>query len=415
MVPSHAQRNVRRSLYIVTGALFLALLPHASYNAALELIRVEWGMSNTASSVLFSIYLVGNAAAALFLIPLTDRLSPLVLIRGGLITLVSGHLLFALTAHNQLIGSLLRFIMGVGHIAAYISAVQWIARHASTAQRGTSIGILVSLGYAGTTLSFSFMGLMLNWFSTWRWAYTATALPGVIGIGLIFLIPVDQQAIKPGISTKGGRVNLLDLSILSSRPLRLMIFAYALHTAELYLARLWFPQLLTAHFTGRGWPLLEASARAASLAGLMFVTSIASVYLGGRLSDRWGRPRTAIIIFILSGSSAFLAGWLLNLPSGWLIAAGFMLGFTTAADSAIYSTAVTELAPENKLGSAQGVQSLIGFSLGAMMPVLAGFLLDSAPEAYRWAAAFSFSGLLALLGVGVMWPLRRSKRQLVGQ
>ncbi len=373
-------------------------------------------MSNTVSSVLFSIYLVGNATAALFLIPLTDRLSPLVLIRGGLITLVSGHLLFALTAHNQIIGSLLRFIMGIGHIAAYISAVQWIARHTSAAQRGRSIGILVSLGYAGTTLSFSFMGLMLNWFSTWRWAYGATALPGLIGIGLIFLVPVDQQGIKPAVPIeKGGRVNLLDVSILSNRPLRLMVFAYALHTAELYLARLWYPQLLTAHFTGRGWPLLEATARAASLAGLMFVTSIASVYLGGRLSDRWGRPRTAIIIFILSGGSAFLAGWLLNLPSGWIIAVGFILGFTTAADSAIYSTAVTELAPENRLGSAQGVQSLIGFSLGAMMPVLAGFLLDSAPEAYRWAAAFSFSGLLALLGVGVMWPLRRSKRQLVGQ
>ena len=56
--------------------LFILLLPFSSYVAALSFIQGEWEINNTQSGAIFSAYLAGFALAALFVIPLTDRLPP---------------------------------------------------------------------------------------------------------------------------------------------------------------------------------------------------------------------------------------------------------------------------------------------------------------------------------------------------
>ena len=90
-----------------------------------------------------------------------------------------------------------------------------------------------------------------------------------------------------------------------------------------------------------------------------------------------------------------------------LIVLGFVYGFATAADSAIYSTAATELAPANRIGSTQGVQNFIGFAVGAVAPVLAGGILDVVEGPTGWGLAFGFNGLLAVAGLLSLLLLRR--------
>ena len=116
----------RRGLLLTGGALFLALLSYSSYNAALTLIQAEWSLTNAEASLMFSAYLVGYALSSLILIPLTDRISPVYLLRGGLLVMVASQLLFALTAGSPWSGAALRLLMGAGHVAAYISGVQWV-------------------------------------------------------------------------------------------------------------------------------------------------------------------------------------------------------------------------------------------------------------------------------------------------
>jgi MFS family permease len=136
----------------------------------------------------------------------------------------------------------------------------------------------------------------------------------------------------------------------------------------------------------------------------MFMTGIAGAFVGGALSDRWGRSGGAALIFSLSGACAFALGWTRGSP---LIALGFAYGFLTAADSAIYLTAVTELAPARQRGSAQALQSLAGFGLGALSPIVAGAILDTATSPSAWGLAFSFNGALAVAGVIALLMLRR--------
>ncbi len=394
-----------RGLAVTSAALFFPLLSFSSYNAALTLIQADWELSNASASLMFSTYLAGFALSSLLLVPLTDRVSPVILLRGGLVFLVAGQLLFAAAA-GPWSGAAFRFLMGVGHVVAYISGVQWVARRFHPSQRGTAIGVFVGVGYAGTTISFVLTGWLLAVTGGWRPAYAAAATLGLAGILLAFWIPGEESTAREpdrALPTRGR----LDLSILRSRPLFWVILAYGLHTAELYLARLWFPQLLAAQFSAAGLSPLAAAARGASLAGWMFMTSIAAVFLGGRWSDRWGRTKTAGAIFLISGVCSLAAGWLLRLPPIWLLLLGFVYGFATAADSAIYSTAVTELSPPERLGSAQAVQSFAGFAIGAAVPVVAGSLLDWQAGPAGWVLAFTFNGLLALVGV---WGLQRLRR-----
>ena len=240
-----------------------------------------------------------------------------------------------------------------------------------------------------------------------------TALVGLIGVLLSFLL-VRDRTVRSGTaqddSVRGK--GLLSLEMLRDRAVVLAILAYALHTAELYLARLRLPLLLGATFIQSGREPLEAAALAAMLSGLMFMMGIFGIFLGGIFSDYLGRTAGASLIFALSGAISFVIGWLVGVPPGFLIALGFFYGFVTAADSAIYSTAIVELSAKDRIGSTQAVQSFIGFSIGAIAPIVAGSILDVSESSVEWGLAFSFNGALAVVGVlAILW-LRRLPRAM---
>lgn len=412
------KQNNTAWLVSLSASLLLALQPFSSYIASLPFIQEEWGLTNVQGSMVFSSYLVGYALSSLILLPLTDRLSPSRLLKGGILVIALSNLLFPLLATGFWSGAALRFAAGAGHVAAYIPGVQLISERYAGGRRGTAVALFVGAGYAGTTLSYTVMGLLLSYTASWRVAYFITALVSMLGVVLAFASIRDEARAgatqpAPG-GSRTGR-GWLDLKVLGNRSITLVILAYALHTAELYLARLWFPLLLGAALAQQGRGDLEAVALAATLSGLMFMMGTVGVFIGGSLSDYLGRIRAAALIFGISGLCSFGAGWLGSFPP-WLIALGFIYGFTTAADSAIYSTAVTELSPPNRIGSTQAVQSFIGFAIGALVPVIAGSILDWAGAASGWQLAFSFNGLLAVIGIIALRLLYRlpEAKQMAG-
>ena len=395
----------------VSLVLLLISLPFSSYAVSVPIIQAEWVLTNTEAAVLFSLFLIGYALSSLVLLPLTDRVAPEKILLAGAVVVSVAHLLFPLLARGFVVGGALRFLMGMGQVAAYIPGVQLVSERFRLGKRGTAVGLFVAAGYAGTTLSYSFTGLMLERAGGWRSAYLTTSLVGLVGVALAVwllwlarnngnrLSVISNQLVKKG---------KLDLGVLRDRPVMLVILGYALHTAELYLARLWFPLLLGVALVNNGRSPLEATATAATYSGFMFMMGIIGVMAGGYLSDYLGRGRGAALIFALSGLCSFVVGWLTAVPTPWLIGLGFFYGFVTAADSAIYSTAVTELAPPGKVGSTQAVQSFLGFTIGAIVPVLAGGILDSAGgTAVAWGLAFTFNGLLAVVGVASQLYLQR--------
>ena len=81
--------------------LTLALLTFSSYVAALPLIQEEWDLSNTQAGMIFSAYLAGYAVSALFVIPLTDRISPATVLTTSAVVTVGANIAFPLDVFRK--------------------------------------------------------------------------------------------------------------------------------------------------------------------------------------------------------------------------------------------------------------------------------------------------------------------------
>mgnify|MGYP003296249465 CR=1 FL=1 len=73
-----------------------------------------------------------------------------------------------------------------------------------------------------------------------------------------------------------------------------------------------------------------------------------------------GRRRAALLYALGSGAISIGFGTLVLAPWPAIVAIGGIYGALVAADSAVYSTAVTELAPASRIGSAQALQAVAG-------------------------------------------------------
>ena len=392
-------------LAAINSTLLLTLLPFSSYIVSVPFVRDEWGMSNTEAAVVFSAYLVGSALSALFLLPITDRVPARKVLLVSIVVMAVSNVLFPILARDVWTASLLRCAAGAGHVGAYIPGVRLVSLRFAGSMRGTAVGTFVSIGFIGTTGSYAFTGWLLDVTDSWRTAYLLTSLVGLVGVAIALWVVRDRRSDED--ISDSPRSWGPDLSILRGGSVLLLNLAYALHTAELYLARLWLPLLLVAALVESGREAGEAAVLAAAWSGFMFMTGSVGVFIGGMVSDRLGRTAGAGLIFAISGIVSFLVGWLTGAPMAVLIVLGFVYGFATAADSAIYSTAATELAPANRIGSTQGVQNFIGFAVGAVAPVLAGGILDVVEGPAGWGLAFGFNGLLAVAGLVALALLRR--------
>lgn len=86
-------------------------------------------------------------------------------------------------------------------------------------------------------------------------------------------------------------------------------------------------------------------------------------------------------------------GWLDSLPYWLLLPIVFVYGFAIIADSPIYNASLTEIANPDLLGTALGIQSVMGFSATVLSPVVFGLLLDL----FGWGIAFTTTGLVTVI------------------
>ncbi|MEO5986644.1 MAG: MFS transporter, partial [Candidatus Limnocylindria bacterium] len=120
--------------------------------------------------------------------------------------------------------------------------------------------------------------------------------------------------------------------------------------------------------------------------------------------DRLGRTTLTIAAMALSGSSAVIAGLLFGAPTAIVVVVLVVWGITVVADSAQFSTAVSELSPPGTAGSALALQTAAGFLLTGITMVGIGFLdpLDQ----QSWTLAFAILAVGPAVGIVAMLRLR---------
>ena len=180
---------------------------------------------------------------------------------------------------------------------------------------------------------------------------------------------------------------------LANRGVRLASLGYFGHMWELYAMWAWFAVFFGASLAAEG----EGSASGAALATFA-VIGIGGIgcWVGGLLGDRWGRTSTD-----RADDGALGAVRAQHRPAvrrrrpGCCSAVGLVWGFTVVADSAQFSTMVTELADQAYVGTALTLQLALGFTLTVATIWLIPVFEDE--TGWRWAFAFLAPG--PLLGI----------------
>ncbi|KKM08693.1 hypothetical protein SY88_22670 [Clostridiales bacterium PH28_bin88] len=409
---------------LLCGILLLVLLPASSFSAVLTLVEQEWGISHAQSGAILSAFQGGYIASVLLALSVTDRINTRYVVLVGATLSFAGSVLLPLLASDTLTGMVFRGIAGAGLGGVYMPGLRLISEAYGSERRGRIVGFYVACFVLGNALSFAATGALAAAYG-WKTGYMVVSLASSTAIllavyllwrGRVMPVPavkprevviergeqagmggrVAKQASRPA----PGRLVPVDL------PTLLMILAYVAHMWEMYGMRSWMApflnSVLAASETGSG----NAVFWAAQLTSISVFLGALSTGLAGWLSDHFGRTATAAGIMVLSALCSLVFGWLVGASFFLILLVGIVYSLTVNADSPIFSTGVTELAPPGYLGRVMAVQSFLGFGAATASPAFFGWILDYFGEPLGWGVGFTLLGLGALVGPVVLMVLR---------
>ena len=298
----------------------------------------------------------------------------------------------------------LRFITGATLAGAYPPGMKLAAGWFKTG-RGMAIGMMVGALTLGSALPH-----LVRWVvpaEAWRLVVVVAALSALAGALLILIVPNDGPYAAPSPPFSWNAVP----RILGSPAIRLANLGYLGHMWEIYAMWTWVAAFITASEAVRN-PAPHAPSLAPLITFLVVGIGAPACWVSGILADRWGRVRTTSLAMLVSGLCSLSVGFVFGASLWLLVPVLLVWGVSVVADSAQFSTAISELAPPEYVGTALTLQTSLGFLLTCvtilLLPVLAGRI------GWRWSMAALAIG--PALGIWAMQALGRrpEARQLAG-
>ena len=393
---TEARRGVssRRALFLLSLAELLgmslwftgtAVIPQITHLWHADLALGSW--LTIAVQIGFSI---GAITFALFNIP--DVFSPIKVLVVSALLAAAANAAFALFAAEPLTAILLRgatgfFLAGVYPVGMKIIA-GWFQRG-----RGLALGIMIgalTVGSAVPHAANAIGGI------PWKGVILLGSLQALLGAVIVAVEVREGPFAMPQSRFEPAQV----FEIVRNRPLRLANLGYLGHMWELYSMWGWIAVIFAA---STGWPRVQYEWVAALAIAIGAVGCIWAGSASDRLQDQQAsmrvaqRARVTMIAMAISSACCVLAALVLHRPA-LLIPLAMIWGIAVIADSAQFSTIISEVSDKNYVGTALTCQVALGFLLTAGVIRL----IAAIAARYGWNWALASMALGPLLGIWAM-------------
>lgn len=360
-------------------------------------LQARWGLSASEAGWLTSSVQLGFVAGTLLaaMLNVADVVASRTLFAGAAVaaSLSNASLLWAGDYHSALA---LRFATGFCLAGVYPPALKMAATWFRSG-RGLATGAVVGALTFGKALPYLVDAFGRAQVTPVILATSAAALAaaGLIRVGYIdgpFAFPRRPFSLR------------LVADVVREPRVRLATAGYLGHMWELYSLWAWIAAFLAASAAARRAQGL-GSPSPGELSLLTFATiavgAVGCVW-GGRVADRLGRERLVIAALTISGACALLSSAAFAQSFWVLVPLALVWGMAVVADSAQFSTLVTETAPPHAVGTALTLQTSLGFLLTMVTIQMVPPIVASV----GWQFAFPVLALGPALGIVAIRRLR---------
>jgi MFS family permease len=394
----------RRALFLLSLAELLAMSLWFTGTAVLPQVTTLWHSDLALGSWLTIAvqigFSLGAVGFALFNIP--DIFSPITVLVASAIAAAAANAGFALVASDPIPAILLRgltgfFLAGVYPVGMKIMA-GWFQRG-----RGLALGIMIGALTVGSAVPH---GVNSLGGIPWRGVVLLGSVQAIVG-ALIVAVAVRQGPY----AMPQSRLDLAQiLEIVRNRRVRLANLGYLGHMWELYAMWGWIAVIFAA---AGGWSRTKYEAAAALTIAIGCVGCIWAGVASDRLQDSAEsarvsqRARVTIIAMGISAACCALGAGVFHFPALLLILS-LVWGIAVIADSAQFSTIISEVSDKRYVGTALTLQTSLGFLLTAFS-IRA---MAAIATRYGWRVALAAMAIGPLLGIWAMSGLLANARKV---
>ncbi len=389
-----------RLLAFLSVAAFFEGFDFLALAQVLPQIREEFALSKAGAGALFAVVNIGTILAW-FLVRRADAIGRR---RTLMVTILGYAVATAVTglATNVWWFAGAQLVARMFLLAEYATSVIYASEEYPADRRGFAIGMIQGASSLGSVACAGLTPLLVQAPWGWRTVYFAGIVPLLLlswarrslpETARFLALPAEQRRPRPPFAILGGpsRTVLLRLGLIW------MLTYTCSNTAVSFWKDFAMGErgLTEAQV---GWSLAAAS-----------LVSMPLVFLSGRLLDRWGRRRGAVLIYAVTAVG--VVGSYGVHGHGALTVAMTLAIFGVSAVLPVLNAFTTELVPTAQRGEAMGVANNL---LGRVGYVIAPWLVGRAAEATSWGAAMrptAISLLVALILI-LCWLPETAGREL---